>query len=310
MYPVIYIWKEDFYIFEDVYFIVMGKILLSLISKCQGSEVDSLSPVISVITHPEGIFNISSFESESYSFELVCVEGNASLQVGECYYRLDDGQDIVVTGGNGLSMFEFSKDFRGYLLVMKKEYCESIPTYDYYAVKRYYTIPVISDIKRFDDKRYVLFFELLKRIIRSHPVDAEEKVRCYLRIIFSCFADHDVLRGSYSSNRNSQITKQFFDSLETSSMSLLNDSYLAKQLGVSKRSMIYAVRSITGVSPSEHVRRFKVYKAKEMISQMDTSASMVDVSDALGFSSVSSFSRFFKSQTGSSPSIYRDGDNK
>lgn len=310
MYPVIYIWKEDFYIFEDVYFIVMGKILLSLISKCQGSEVDSLSPVISVITHPEGILHISPFESESYSFELVCVEGNASLQVGECYYRLDDGQDIVVTGGNGLSMFEFSKDFRGYLLVMKKEYCESIPTYDYYAVKRYYTIPVISDIKRFDDKRYVLFFELLKRIIRSHPVDAEEKVRCYLRIIFSCFADHDVLRGSYSSNRNSQITKQFFDSLETSSMSLLNDSYLAKQLGVSKRSMIYAVRSITGVSPSEHVRRFKVYKAKEMISQMDTSASMVDVSDALGFSSVSSFSRFFKSQTGSSPSIYRDGDNK
>lgn len=286
----------------------MDDSLLSLIQGCHGCEIDSLFPVISVITNPAGVLNVTPLEAKSLSFELTCMEGGVSLLVGDISYHLCKGQDLVLAGGS-LSKLEFSNDFRGYFLVMTNRYCDTISSHDYYAVKTYYTIPVVHDLKRYKDNRHFLFYELLKCIIRSRPCNAEELILYYLKTMFRIFADHNKLKASVSTCRNSLIAKRFFELLEKSKISQVSDSFLSEQIGISQRSLVYAIKSVTGMAPSEHVMRCKVAKAKEMIKVMDVGTAFVSISDALGFSSMSSFSRFFRAQTGQTPSEYRNSLN-
>ncbi|MBR4034234.1 MAG: helix-turn-helix domain-containing protein, partial [Clostridia bacterium] len=59
------------------------------------------------------------------------------------------------------------------------------------------------------------------------------------------------------------------------------------------------------ISPKQYILQSKLLQAQLLLKESDLSIS--EVGDAVGFSDVLAFSRFFSSRTGCSPTDYRKG---
>ncbi|MBO5908285.1 MAG: AraC family transcriptional regulator [Clostridia bacterium] len=59
------------------------------------------------------------------------------------------------------------------------------------------------------------------------------------------------------------------------------------------------------MTPLEYRNRLLTERAKELLST--TESTVAEIADMLGFSNIAYFSRFFKKQTGTSPSTYARG---
>lgn len=81
-----------------------------------------------------------------------------------------------------------------------------------------------------------------------------------------------------------------------------------QKLGVSQRRMAEIFKGEYGVTLSEYVANLRLSEAKRMLS--DTDNEIVDVAYSIGFGSLSSFYRFFKSSMGVSPAVYRRDHRK
>ena len=72
-------------------------------------------------------------------------------------------------------------------------------------------------------------------------------------------------------------------------------------LGVSRYREIF--RSVTGVSPLEYVTRLRIERAKDLLSQNDSS--VAEVAEAVGYTNRNYFQRLFRKYTGKTPGEFR-----
>lgn len=80
------------------------------------------------------------------------------------------------------------------------------------------------------------------------------------------------------------------------------DDIVAKML--MSRSTLYAkFKELTGQSLGNYINDYKLNRAKELLAH--TNMTMVEISDALGFSTQRYFSTFFKERTGKTPTAFR-----
>ena|GEM_PF-139777 len=78
---------------------------------------------------------------------------------------------------------------------------------------------------------------------------------------------------------------------------------ISGEAAFSKFHFIREFRSIYGRTPREHLSNCRIERAKELLAE---GAQVLDACLAVGFSSLSSFSRSFKQATGSTPAAFRD----
>lgn len=78
---------------------------------------------------------------------------------------------------------------------------------------------------------------------------------------------------------------------------------LARRLGMSYSSFRSCFRKQTGSSPRQYQLQIRMNRAKALLSQ--TSLSVAEIAEQLGFSSLYYFSRYFKEKTGASPTAFR-----
>ncbi|WP_297089341.1 two-component regulator propeller domain-containing protein [uncultured Draconibacterium sp.] len=79
------------------------------------------------------------------------------------------------------------------------------------------------------------------------------------------------------------------------------DSF-CKNLGISSSQLYRKIKSITGVSPNEFIRTFRLRKAAELI--LESKLSISEIAYKVGFNDALYFSKCFKKQFGTSPSKY------
>ena len=77
---------------------------------------------------------------------------------------------------------------------------------------------------------------------------------------------------------------------------------MAAAIGVSERQLQRKLRSLTGRTPSEYVRTFRLSKSLEYLL---VGSSIHDTAKAVGFSSQAYFASCFKAEYGRTPSQYR-----
>lgn len=80
------------------------------------------------------------------------------------------------------------------------------------------------------------------------------------------------------------------------------DDIVEKML-VSRSTLYSRFKELTGQSLGNYINDYKVNRAKEMLSTTDMT--MVEISDALGFTTQRYFSTFFKDKTGMTPTAFR-----
>ena len=83
----------------------------------------------------------------------------------------------------------------------------------------------------------------------------------------------------------------------------LRQSALAKQVGVSDRTLLRRFRRATGYAPSQYLQAIRLERARELLET--TNDSLQRITDRVGYEDVSSFRRLFKQSTGLSPAEYR-----
>ena len=74
-------------------------------------------------------------------------------------------------------------------------------------------------------------------------------------------------------------------------------------VGLTPRRLTDVFRGQYGVTPREYADSLRLQTAERLLSRTDEK--IIDIAYAAGFSSLSTFNRFFKAQTGQTPSAYR-----
>lgn len=80
-------------------------------------------------------------------------------------------------------------------------------------------------------------------------------------------------------------------------------SDLAKTIGISPSGLIKKFRKQLGITPQRYLSELRLQRAKDLLT--NTALSVSQISEETGFESVYYFSKFFKKETGDSPSEYR-----
>ncbi len=80
-------------------------------------------------------------------------------------------------------------------------------------------------------------------------------------------------------------------------------SHMAQAMDMSERQLQRKLRSMTGHTPSEFVRSFRLSKSLEYLL---AGASVRDTATAVGFSSQAYFASCFKAEYGRTPTQYRE----
>jgi AraC-like DNA-binding protein len=78
--------------------------------------------------------------------------------------------------------------------------------------------------------------------------------------------------------------------------------YFSKNIGVSTSQLYRKIKSITGYSPNEFIRTYRLKKAARMI--RETNLNVSEIAYKVGFNDALYFSKCFKKQFGTSPSTF------
>lgn len=277
---------------------------------CDGlsaKETDSILPFIAIITDPQGNITLDGSVSAALSVLILCIDGSATLSFESSDCNLKKGQYIYVDSHNHLRQVSFSDGFKGYISAKTIDFCYSLIERDLFAVCAFFNHPKSICLSNDQLNQNYHYFELMKCGIRRNPEDAEERIRRFISSAFWLFVDYKPENPEKISCRNNLITKQFFSILEEEkSVEAMSDEWFAERMKISKRSLVHAVSKATGQSPTEHLMRHKLKIAKRMIDEMSIYTTLQSIGEKLGFSTLASFSRFFKSQTGMTPKEYRN----
>ncbi len=82
---------------------------------------------------------------------------------------------------------------------------------------------------------------------------------------------------------------------------LLNKEF--SNMGLSKKRMVEVFKDEYKITPSEYINKLRLEYAKKLL--LETEDNIIDIAYAVGFGSVSAFYKFFKSETNSTPFLYR-----
>lgn len=84
----------------------------------------------------------------------------------------------------------------------------------------------------------------------------------------------------------------------------LDTTFLCKSIGISQSQLYRKIKAITNETPSSYIRKIRLKKAKELLT--NTGYNISEVAYAVGFNDPNYFSRVFHKQYGQSPTLYRN----
>lgn len=123
-----------------------------------------------------------------------------------------------------------------------------------------------------------------------------------LGFYYSFWAKH-VIKDYPVSHINRKLFLQFLTLVKENFRKNRSVSFYSGVLLVSQQHLSRVIKQLSGKTPSEWINKFIIGESKLLLS--DNNNSIKEVAFDLGFESISSFSNFFKKQTGISPSEYR-----
>jgi AraC-like DNA-binding protein len=130
-------------------------------------------------------------------------------------------------------------------------------------------------------------------------------------LIYSAFHTLMVLLSSYRHELDvsqyavsQQLSTQFNDAVIEHYRESREVSFYARMFHLSPKYFSTLIKQETGISAGEWIDRYVVLQAKALLKRQHD-LTIQQVADQMGFSEQASFSRFFKKQTGLSPTEYR-----
>ena len=109
-------------------------------------------------------------------------------------------------------------------------------------------------------------------------------------------------------NEHSTLVYQIYDFVKSNIAQNPSLETISNEFGISKTQIYYIFKEVTGQTLADYVSNYKISIAKDYLINSDKTID--EISYALGYSSISSFSRHFKLKNGISPLQYRKEMNQ
>ncbi len=248
------------------------------------------------------------------SFEITYLEeGEVTLQTPEEVINLQKGDAVFINSGvlhfyqavNHRSSVVYAQLFDMHLLtgmynsVFEEKYCN--PVLHCGSLQAWKIHP--------EDAAKVRMIEAILSGVesaRDEPEGYEFDIRTYLSTFWRYLFRETEQARSRNVIRNAgdvERIKKMMDYIQEHCAEKIRLEQIASSGGVSVRECTRCFRRCINCSPTDYLTQVRVRKAADLLSR--TSLSILDISEACGFSSSSYFSRVFRDSYGSTPNAYR-----
>lgn len=218
---------------------------------------------------------------------------------------------ILVNMPENIIQFKGSENLEAYVVLVSSDLLNSMP-YDlmqmaktYLPVKHHFHASVPLEQLR----PLIPFYELIKYSLSKINAETDEIVRsllqAFLLSILGLMREHQVqeIEIDHTASRGSrQIFERFMEAVNHYHQQERQVQFYASKLCVTAKYLSMVIKEYSGKSPSDWICDYVIAEAKSLLLYSQMSAQ--EVAFHLNFPSQSSFGKFFKQQTGLSPTQY------
>ncbi|WP_052343603.1 helix-turn-helix domain-containing protein [Bacillus massiliigorillae] len=179
-----------------------------------------------------------------------------------------------------------------------------------YVVVHYQVIQAKDELKSFVNQHFSIEIdnmhevqEILNQLLTKN-MNPDYFSQFELKVIFMNLLQ-SILNGARNSQYNltlQQVT-QILDYFHTHYEEEIVISEVADMFDIDRRRIAYLFEKITGLTPIRYLTRYRISKAKELLTASELS--IAEISEAIGYQDSFYFSRVFKDLTQMSPSQFR-----
>lgn len=226
------------------------------------------------------------------------VKGRVRIEINFHEYELNAGDIVMIKEDSYLELHEISEDTEGQAIAYSPE---KYPTNLHLSGKN--TIKITPTEKEWDEIIRLLYTIYSTARLEPYKKDVVEPMVTALVNDILYIAQPE---NSYSAaSAAEQLYNRFMDELNTNLSGKKPAKYYAERLCVTPQYLSRIVSQVSGKTVSYWINKATIMKARILL--RDTSKTISEISELLGFPNDSFFCRFFKRETGQTPTSYRKG---
>jgi AraC family transcriptional regulator, transcriptional activator of pobA len=235
---------------------------------------------------------------------ILVMEGSMIKSAGIDYYEVKRNSIFLLPSGQITSTIKISGDFQGFYVHFSNNFIsESKSQID--ILKQFPFLEWLNNpILEFTNSENEVLITLLKRLETIYSDKPNyELIRSYLVTFLTelkSLFKTDTINKTSASER---IAYEFRQYLTKHVKKEHEAEFYAKQLNVSPNHLNRCIKEVFGKSVSQIIAEYLTLEAKVLLPQ--PSVSIGEISFSLGFDDPSYFGRFFKKQTGQTPTEFR-----
>lgn len=146
---------------------------------------------------------------------------------------------------------------------------------------------------------------LIRTLSRSESQHREERLSHLLCILLSMLGEYHMVNYGDEKPESESVFNRFYEVLIQHYRQSHEMAFYARQCCLSPKHFSEVIRRETGISANKWISTYITISAKTLLSSRKD-MTIQQISQYLGFSEQASFSRYFKANTGLSPTEYRD----
>jgi len=274
-------------------------------------------PLVSVFNFEEMDHANADTRMTTLVLDMYCVSlkrnVTGKVRYGQGFYDFDEG--IMFCTAPGQVMGNISDDHKpsGWCVVFHPDFIRRHPLAQ--RMKDYgffdYAVHEALHLSEQEENLVVSLMQMLRDEINAR-IDAfsEEVILAHIELLLSYahrfYGRQFITRKPVGSDvlvRFEAALSGYFNTERPVLEGLPTVSYLAGELNFSDSYLSDLLKSLTGQNAQQHIHRYVIEKAKELLAQ--TNLTVSEIGFKLGFEFPQSFSRLFKSKTNQTPLDYR-----
>ncbi|MBN8706945.1 MAG: AraC family transcriptional regulator [Bacteroidetes bacterium] len=259
-----------------------------------------------------------SFRTDYFSFLLISA-GKSSYSIDGSSFELGAGSFYFTNPGH-LKSFKIDVPLEGFILTFSEKFLKQMGKDQFFTLFPFLiheTTPVMKlDAEPFTEME-LIFSQMWKESNRKSQFQEsilENQLLILLYKTRELLTTHRVTLSS--SGRNGEIVSQFKNLLnenfrhlaEGKEPKILSVKEMGSRLNIHPNHLTTVITSETGKSPSAWIQERTLAECRTLLSQ--TNRSVSDIALSLGFTDATHLARFFRKQTGLSPTEFKTSIQK
>ncbi|MVN22622.1 helix-turn-helix domain-containing protein [Mucilaginibacter arboris] len=263
------------------------------------------------ITEEKHLLALSEYPYRSEGYIVgICTRGTAEVEVNLQVYHAKKNAILLATPFHILRIYNSSEDFLCRFVVFSKAFLTEnninshfLESFSYFKTS---STPVIY-LEHENAKVLLEVFTLIQQKLQreGHPYHTEIGRSILTMLLYEVAAVYEHQRVIIKSKqtRKQELNRLFQNLVFHHYKEHRNVQYYADTLCVSSKHLTESIKEVTGKTAGEWIDDAVVLEAKVLLRNLERS--IAQVADEIHFPDQSTFGKYFKKQTGLSPSEYR-----